>query len=388
MGAQSLNFDSIQESCNQLTTLAGNFSDTIDSTNAAIAKITNPTWEGKAATAYTEKIKTLVNNLPAAKQQLALSVLFLTSCANAYDQLGEESIKKLKDLVGGQEYIDNYDLANAPTVDLNSRYNIDNSSSQNTQTDSNGQVVAQYSTNNASSHTNTGSGNSSYSYSVGAGTAAAAVTAGDTTTSGDTDTTITGIQETAQAGQEVEIPDSVKQGSYTVTGYDYWINSGREMSWAEGTNQKKVSEIWKEQGSRFKNGIAVINVDGEDRYLVAVTTKFGQAGDCLDVKLADGTTVKCVIGDSKGSDAGSEWGHVLSDGSINVLEFEVQREKYIRYGNPTTEKWGLDWDSNQSVKSIKNTGSIIGAQSTNKTVLTTNNANTVTANADDGTTVG
>ena len=172
------------------------------------------------------------------------------------------------------------------------------------------------------------------------------------------------------AGQTVSVPSSVDQGGYTVTGYDYWINTGKEMSWKDGSDQNKVAEIWKKQGSRFKNGIAVINVNGHDRYLVALSTKFGAVGDCVDIKLSDGSTVPALIADSKGSDAGSEWGHKLSDGKINVLEFEVERKTFLEKGNPTTKTWGLEWDSDKPVSSMFNKGSVLdtNAQVSKETV--------------------
>lgn len=364
--AQYLDFNQIKDSCSNLTSLASSFESTSDSMTTSIGNIKEPNWGGAAANSFRDKITTLSNHLPDAKRQLALSVLFLTSCANGYEALGNESVNKLKELVGGQQYIDSYDVNNAPIIDLNSRYKtaanaIDNS----------GTPVGDTGTPNGNSGRN-GSNGSGGSNGGGGGSYYSMPPAGDSSTStGDTTSTLTGLTDSDLKGKEIEIPTSVSQGGYTVTGYDYWIKSGREMNWAEGTNQKKVSEIWKKQGSVFKNGIAVINVDGVDRYLVAVTTKFGMPGDCIDIKLENGDTIPCIIGDSKGSDAGSEWGHVLGDGKINVLEFEVQRSKYLESGNPTTEKWGLPWDSSSAVKSIKNNGSIIGAKETPKTITTT-----------------
>ena len=292
-------------------------------------------------------------------------------------------------MIGGQEYIDKYDVSKAPDVDLSSRYGANaDTSNTNTNTSNNNNQDTSNTTLSGNNTRRTGcggcgssgtSGTSRYSYSVGdGGTSSDGVTTAVIASAAATTSSLTNLASTDMTGKEIEIPSDIKQGPYTVTGYDYWIDSGKEMTWQEGTNQRKVSEIWKEQGSVFKNGIAVINVDGVDRYLVAVSTKFGQSGDCIDVTLEDGTVIPCIIGDSKGSDAKSEWGHVLEDGSINVLEFEVQREKYLQSGNPTTEKWNLPWDSSKAVKSIKNTGSIIGATKTDKTVVTNNTDATAT----------
>ncbi len=159
----------------------------------------------------------------------------------------------------------------------------------------------------------------------------------------------------------VSVPDDLKQSGYTVTGYDYWINSGSPMSWAQGTNQRKVAEIWKQQGSRFKNGIAVINVNGVDHYLIATAKVFGQVGDSVSVHLKNGQTVPCIIADAKSTHDSNytRYGHATSGGAINVLEFEVERAKYKQSGNPKTSSWGLEWDSSSGVRTVDNHGSIV-----------------------------
>ena len=361
MGVQKVDFDAISDSCANLTSLTESVDKTIDVVDSAVNRIKNPAWEGKAASNFKETLKKLTDNIPVFEQQLALSVLFLASCADGYKKLGEDSVKKLKDLIGGQEYIDNFDVSKVKdifdttsttdTPDTDTTKNIDTNSNSNNSSNNTNSYYSNSSSSNNSGYTYT---SSSYSSPYTASTLT--YTSTPTTVSN-----VTNLVHGNLTGKTIEIPSSVSQGGYTVTGYDYWISSGERMVWASGTNQEKVAEIWKKQGSRFKNGIAIITVDGEDRYLVAVTTKFGQVGDCIDVTLEDGTVIKCIIGDSKGSDAGSEWGHQLGGGKINVLEFEVQRSKYMSSGNPTTDKWGLEWNSSCPVKSITNKGSIIGA---------------------------
>ena len=169
---------------------------------------------------------------------------------------------------------------------------------------------------------------------------------------------------TGEPISSLDIPDSVKQTDYyTVTGYDFWCQSGDEMVWAAGTNQRAVADIWKAQGSRFKNGIAVINVDGVDRYLVATASSLGTVGDMINCTLADGTVVPCIIADQKSSGDSNytTYGHDNGQGSVNVLEMEVQRSKYLENGGSvTTSSWGLDWDSSSPVKHVDNYGSIVG----------------------------
>ena len=129
--AQALDYGKIKDSCSNLTNLAGDIGTTVDNVNSAISKITDPAWVGKASEAYRDKIKTLADHLPEANRQLAESIIFLASCADAYDQLDKDAVKKLKDLIGGQDYIDKYDVNSAPDVDLNSRYGEEDKGDEN-----------------------------------------------------------------------------------------------------------------------------------------------------------------------------------------------------------------------------------------------------------------
>lgn len=172
------------------------------------------------------------------------------------------------------------------------------------------------------------------------------------------DTTVSNTEGTLFT---VQVPGDLKQSGYTITGYDYWADSGAPMVWSASTNQRRVSDIWKQQGSRFKNGIAVVNVNGQDRYLIAVSQVFGKVGDSVSVRLKNGQTVPCIIADAKSSHDYNytRYGHATRNGAINVLEFEVERAKYLASGNPKTSTWGLEWDSTSGVATVDNHGSIL-----------------------------
>jgi hypothetical protein len=169
------------------------------------------------------------------------------------------------------------------------------------------------------------------------------------------------VTSDANAKYSVDVPSNIRQSGYTVTGYDRWIKSGQTMVWARGTNQRQVSEVWKSQGSKFKNGIATVNVNGQDRYLIATSSTFGKVGDSVTVRLSNGQSIPCVIADQKSSNDKNytRYGHSQGNGSVNILEFEVERSKYQSSGNPTTSKWNLEWDSSSSVVTIDNYGSIL-----------------------------
>lgn len=172
---------------------------------------------------------------------------------------------------------------------------------------------------------------------------------------------VTKVSADTSAKYSVDVPSNIKQSGYTVTGYDKWIKTGKTMVWAKGTNQRAVSEVWKSQGSKFKNGIATVNVNGEDRYLIATSSTFGKVGDSVNVRLGNGQTVKCVIADQKSSNDKNytKYGHGQGNGSVNVLEFEVERSKYQSSGNPSTSKWNLEWDSTSPVTRVDNYGSVL-----------------------------
>ncbi len=159
------------------------------------------------------------------------------------------------------------------------------------------------------------------------------------------------------------IPDSLRQRGYTVTCYGkegWWFSGTNLKGIARGSRQESVHNVWKKDGARYKNGIAVMNVDGQDCYLVATAASLGKVGDVINVTLKNGQQVPCVIADAKSS---SDWNYTKyghsGAGGVNVLEFEVDRHKYLKSGNPTTKSWGLDWDSSSGVKKVDNYGSII-----------------------------
>ncbi len=159
----------------------------------------------------------------------------------------------------------------------------------------------------------------------------------------------------------VTIPD-VKQ-SITMTGYgkEGWVYpdlSTRKV--ASGTMQEKVHDKWVQDGCNYKSDIAVMNINGQDCYLVATSPKVGEVGDNLNVKLANGQSYPAVVADQKSSsDADfTDLGHD-KDAGLNVIEFEARMEKYNETGlNPTTKAWNLEWDSDSRIVEVENYGSI------------------------------
>ena len=150
-------------------------------------------------------------------------------------------------------------------------------------------------------------------------------------------------------GGNIVIPEEYGNGGYTITVYNDW-------DWVY--NQGKVYNLWLESGAQWDDGIAVI--DG--RYLVAVTSTFGDIGDKVDFYLEDGTRIPCIIADSKSqtvedwdSNPANQWGH--NDGQ-NVLEFEVSHVAFYQTyagSNPGTNGWHMEW-ADKRVSSATNLG--------------------------------
>lgn len=115
-------------------------------------------------------------------------------------------------------------------------------------------------------------------------------------------------------GTRINIPANVDQGgiipNYTNYGYFY----GR---WNKSTVQYQLSEIWASQGKPSSRGIATI----DSYYLIAVSPKIGRCGNIITVVLEDGTSFNAIIGDEKGTDAQTDWGHIVS-GHVDIVEWE------------------------------------------------------------------
>ncbi len=122
-------------------------------------------------------------------------------------------------------------------------------------------------------------------------------------------------------GIEIPIPSYVRQTGLcpNYTSYSYFYGK-----WSKGTQQRNLSEQWGEAGMPSLNGIATLN----DRFLVAVSPKFGRVGDYIDIVLSDGQIIPAIIADMKGADATSEWGHVLTEsGAVDIIEWEASGAK-------------------------------------------------------------
>ena len=131
---------------------------------------------------------------------------------------------------------------------------------------------------------------------------------------------ISSIKTTPKTGWEnnilgtVSIPSSVPQTGIikNYTNYDYFYGK-----WSKGSAQRTLSEQWAAAGKTSNRGIATLN----NRYLVAVSPKFGTVGENIDVCLDNGVVIPCTIADAKGGDAKSEWGHTFGK-AVDIIEWE------------------------------------------------------------------
>lgn len=119
----------------------------------------------------------------------------------------------------------------------------------------------------------------------------------------------------ASSGTSVVIPDSVPQTGIVAnyTSYSYFY--GR---WSKGTIQRQLSELWGAAGKPSSNGVATLN----GYYLIAVAPVFGTTGDLVSVVFKDGTYFNAILGDGKGADAQSKWGHYLGN-AVDIVEWEA-----------------------------------------------------------------
>lgn len=130
--------------------------------------------------------------------------------------------------------------------------------------------------------------------------------------------------ESPMAGQAVDIPQNYKQ-MWTVTEYD-------KFNWVSDCG--KLFKMWKAAGATWDDGFACINIGGKTYRFIAVLEKFGKVGDYMTVQLDNGQNINCIVADTKrASECPNGWGH-MDGGSLSVVEWEVSRSYFHRYGNP------------------------------------------------------
>ena len=172
------------------------------------------------------------------------------------------------------------------------------------------------------------------------------------------------------AGTKVILPDESEVKQYGCATYE-----AEDISWLSGTGQDKVNKLWEAGGKLTdENNWAYIKTpDGVNRYLVAVTPLFGNAGDYLDIHTKDGKTIPCVMGDAKGNDSGGGvigWymykgqpiGHKYDNGTCCVLEIllkdynKIPSQDFLNSLNP------VEWIQNGG--SCLNGGMPVGLNNT------------------------
>lgn len=134
------------------------------------------------------------------------------------------------------------------------------------------------------------------------------------------------------SGTKKEMPSGQAQTGIIANYTSYVQFYGR---WSSGTTQRTLSEIWGQQGKPSNHAIATIS----GYYLIAPGRYFSNsAGDILEVHLEDGTAFMCIVGDTKGSDTGNEYGHVLgSGGAVDVIEWEAATTNQSELRNGLSE---------------------------------------------------
>lgn len=164
--------------------------------------------------------------------------------------------------------------------------------------------------------------------------------------------------DTISNGKTIKLPSGL--GSYATREFDL-ASTEKEYSYSrsssiitdpyafpDSTSQGNVQRLWIKKGA-LHDEKGFCKLDG--RYLVAVTTTYGNVGDKIDAYLSNGKIIHAIIADAKSqSDPGcSKWGH---DSGNNVLEF---LGKSIIGDNPYIAL-GL---KNVTVKKIVNGGSVL-----------------------------
>lgn len=327
MAEERVNYDDVEESVKKLKEIAEGLEDTNNKITKAL-EFTDE-WEGDAADAYKEAVTDFLNQgnyLSEASKTIASAGLFLMAASDAYKETESEIGKELKKLLGGQDEIDKMDVSSFPDVDVNSRVE-DNFPDP--------EPEPEPEPNTGPGYEPGGPPSTPYSYSDG-GSGSGVVT---------TVSSATPAVTPLKPGEKVEDLDKIEQDTEVNSPYSI-------LEYDDGSPESLIEKAWKEQGSKYKNGIASIEVEDEDRYLVKVSESYGKVGDAIDVTLDDNTTIKCIIAETEKSTTDSVYGKQTSDGKVNVLEFKT---------NPKAEKIDYSWNTDSKVTEITHKGSIMNS---------------------------
>lgn len=151
--AQALDYKKISNSCDRIISIVQKMDDTQSVLKSQIKQISSG-WEGIASDSYTKKLDYFLQNFDEAKKTLAMSVLFLSGCADGYKTIDKNVYQTLIGLIGGQSYIDKLDSKTIPSTPNPSttKQNVSNPSSNSASYSSSPSY--NYSNNNYSSSNN------------------------------------------------------------------------------------------------------------------------------------------------------------------------------------------------------------------------------------------
>ena len=133
-----------------------------------------------------------------------------------------------------------------------------------------------------------------------------------------------------------------KQIPYSQRG---WTNCFTYMNWELITNTSSPQyKLIQEAGGRKYNGNGYGQIEGH--YVIACAANVGTVGDYIDVKLANGLVLHCIVGDIKSpGDANYDpWGHLYGGGYISVIEFVTNWGS--SHANPGTNSEMPQWKGN------------------------------------------
>lgn len=159
---------------------------------------------------------------------------------------------------------------------------------------------------------------------------------------------IQGGSSSGSSGQQVSGQAKTKSGKILTSGTWKEMPSGQPQTgiianytgyvrnWAKGTTQRTIYDLWISSGRPNKYTVAMVG----GYYLIAPGRYFSNnAGDILEVKLENGYSFMCMVGDTKGGDTSCEYGHLLG-GAADVIEWEsvCSNQAELRSG---LQEWGI-----------------------------------------------
>lgn len=149
-----------------------------------------------------------------------------------------------------------------------------------------------------------------------------------------TTTTDSAADSSTSKGEKITVPEAIRDKQHN----DVDFYGSPYSGWSLGSNQGKVQEMWRNEGSKSDCGLPTY----KGRYGVVMSCQLAAAGDYVDIAYTNGKVLSCFVDDVKSDQdggyvyEGKTWGDPSGDG-WKMLEWILEPKGLSEGGNNTVK---------------------------------------------------